>query len=48
MDNFVCEVCGNEYPEKRRRECKVCSIDICEYCINGEYCHDCKKMKEDK
>ncbi len=42
MNNFVCEVCENEYPDKRRRECKFCSKDICEFCSIGmECCEEC-------
>lgn len=39
---FKCEICKNTYDDKRRRECKYCSVDVCEYCIIEDYCPECE------
>lgn len=44
-DNFdygKCEECGRELTEETTRECKYCSKLLCEWCIDGECCEDCK------
>jgi hypothetical protein len=35
---FTCEVCGNEYLDKRKRECRYCSRTRCEFCENENAC----------
>lgn len=44
---FICDICGDEHYEKRRRECKYCSRSVCEYCINVDVCHECEDEEED-
>jgi len=44
---FICEICNNKFDDKRHRECKQCSKEVCEYCMDGEYCEDCKPEEED-
>jgi hypothetical protein len=45
---FTCEICENEYDDKRRRECHKCSSQVCEYCINGEECIECNPEDEEE
>lgn len=42
---FICESCGSEYEDKRIRECRDCSSQICEYCEN-DICFVCQDPEE--
>jgi len=39
---FTCELCKKDYEEKRQRECKYCSMVVCEYCLDeNNVCEKC-------
>jgi len=47
VDNWLeCPLCGNKFKAGDMGWCAKCSRDICEECMDGEFCYECNAAED--